>query len=280
MLRSMHDLKEYAIHATDGTVGHVKDIYFDDRAWVVRYLVVLTGSWLANRKVLISPIAIHHADWNDKILPVSITMEQVKNSPNIDTDKPVSRQHEIGYLGYYNYPYYWGGAGYWGGGFYPGLMLAGSAGVGGYNAHILDPRSLDAAKDHELGLDRRSDPHLRSCKAVTNYHIEAKDGDIGHVSGLLIDEETWAIRYLIVDTSNWWMGHQVLIAPQWILSVVWEESTVAVDLTRAEVQGAPAYDASAHLNRDDEMGIYKHYSRSGYWKNEPKADETRKSQPA
>jgi sporulation protein YlmC with PRC-barrel domain len=125
MLRSVQELEGYAVQATDGTIGHVKDFYVDDKTWVVRYLVVETGSWLSSRKVLISPISIGHPDWTERILPVSITKEQVKNSPDIDTDKPVSRQHEMQYLGYYGYPYYWGGAGLWGGGAYPGVMLTG-----------------------------------------------------------------------------------------------------------------------------------------------------------
>jgi len=119
MLSSMEDLEHYAIRATDGAIGQVKDFYFDDEAWVIRYLVVDTGTWLSSRKVLISPIAIGEPNWAEKILPVSITKEQVKNSPDIDTDKPVSRQHERRYLGYYGYPYYWGGGGPWGDEIYP-----------------------------------------------------------------------------------------------------------------------------------------------------------------
>jgi len=114
MLRSMDDLKDYTIHATDGNIGHVKDFYFDDETWAIRYLIVDTGSWLSNRKVLISPIAIRIPNWRDRVLPVSITKEQVRNSPDIDTDKPVSRQHEVEFQEHYNYPSYWGGAGLWG----------------------------------------------------------------------------------------------------------------------------------------------------------------------
>src|SRR5665213_2117878 len=125
MLRSMKDLEGYAIRATDGDIGHVKDLYFDDDKWVIRYLVVETGTWLSSRKVLISPFAVGDPDWAARVLPVSITKEQVKNSPDIDTDKPVSRQHEMQYLGYYGYPYYWGGAGFWGAGVYPSMMVMG-----------------------------------------------------------------------------------------------------------------------------------------------------------
>jgi uncharacterized protein YrrD len=260
----MKDLKDYAIHATDGNIGHVKDFYFDDEAWVIRYFVVDTGSWLSSRKVLISPIAIGHANWTKKVLPVSITKEQVKNSPDIDTDKPVSRQHEMRHLGYYGYPYYWGGAGLWGGGAYPGMMLTGYGGVSAvpYDA---DPKAQEVYARADEARHRDDDLHLRSCKAVMNYHIEASDGDIGHVQGLLVDEQTWAIRYMIVNTSNWWLGHQVLIAPQWIKSVSWPEATVLIDLTRQAVKDAPPYDSTAQLNRTQETDIHEHYGRPGYW---------------
>jgi hypothetical protein len=271
MLRSMKDLEDYAIRATDGTIGHVKDLYFDDQAWVVRYLIVDTGTWLSSRKVLISPIAIGHPNWTEKILPVSITKEQVKNSPDIDTEKPVSRQHEIRYFGYYGYPNYWGGAGLWGGGIYPNMMMPGNAGFVS-TAHPVQSEAEKAYARNEAARHQDDDPHLRSCKAVVSYHIQATDGDIGHVQGLLVDEETWAIRYIIVDTSNWWLGHQVLIAPQWIQDVSWSDATVSVNLTRQAVKDAPPYDSAAQLDRKQETDIYKHYGRAGYWVDEVKRD--------
>ena len=267
MLRSMKDLEDYAIRATDGTIGHVKDFYFDDKAWVIRYLVVDTGTWLSSRKVLISPIAIGHPDWTGKILPVSITKEQVKNSPDIDTDKPVSRQHEIRYLGYYSYPYYWGGAGFWGGGMYPYMMMPGYPGFTPA-PHAVQSEAEKTYARSDAAQHQNDDHHLRSCKAVMDYHIEATDGDIGHVQGLLVDEETWAIRYIIVDTSNWWLGHQVLIAPQWIQKVSWSDATVSVNLTRQAVQDSPPYDPAGQLDRKQEMGIYNHYGHPGYWADE------------
>jgi len=271
MLRNMNDLEDYSIRATDGVIGRVKDFYFDDAAWVIRYLVVDTGTWLLSRKVLISPISIGHPDWTEKTLPVSITKEQVKNSPEIDTDKPVSRQHEIRYLGYYGYPFYWGGGGLWGAGAYPNMMMPGYAGVVSTPLGAQTDLEKIYAKA-ETVRHEHDDLHLRSAKEVIGYHIQAADGDIGHVQGLIVDEETWAIRYLIVDTSNWWLGHKVLIAPQWIQEVSWPDSTVSVDLTRQAVQDAPAYDAAAQLNREQEAGIYKHYGHSGYWEEEMKRE--------
>jgi len=217
MLRNSKDLEGCAIGATDGTIGEVKDLYFDDDAWVIRYLVVSTGAWLSNRKVLISPYAIGQPHWAERILPASITKEQVKNSPHIDTDKPISRQHEMQYLKYYRYPSYWGGGGLWGVGPNPNMLPMNS----GFEWSADPYRQALPDRDREgKGPPQHDDPHLRSCNAVMKYHIRATDGDIGHVSGLLVDDETWAIRYLIIDTSNWWLGHQMLIAPQWIEDVL------------------------------------------------------------
>ncbi|MHB8550639.1 MAG: PRC-barrel domain-containing protein [Acidiferrobacterales bacterium] len=272
MLRSMKDLKDYAIRATDGIIGHVKDFYFDDESWVIRYLVVDAGSWLSGRKVLISPIAIGKPDWTEKVLPVTITKEQVKSSPDIDTDKPVSRQHEMRYLGYYGYPNYWGGGELWGGSAYPGTMMPGYFGSGSSTPYAARPEAQEAYARADEARHADDDLHLRSCKEVVGYHIEATDGDIGHVRGMLVDEQTWAIRYMVIDTSNWWLGHQVLVAPQWIKQVSWPESTVSINLTREAVKNAPPYDPAAQLERKQEAGIYEHYGRPGYWADEVKHD--------
>lgn len=262
MLRNSKDLEGCAIGASDGRIGEVKDLYFDDDAWVIRYLVVSTGAWLSNRKALISPYAIGQPQWAEKILPASLTKEQVKNSPDIDTDKPISRQHEVQYLKYYRYPSYWGGVGLWGVGPNPNMLPMNS----GFDWSSDQYRQTLAERDREeTGLRRHDDPHLRSCNAVMKYHIRATDGDIGHVLGLLVDDETWAIRYLIVDTSNWWLGHQVLLAPQWIDDVSWFDCKVSVDLTRQAVKDSPPYDAAVSLGREQEAGIYQHYGRAGYW---------------
>lgn len=262
MLRNVKDLEGYAVGATDGTIGHVKDFYFDDQAWVVRYFVVEAGGWLLSRKVLVSPIALSRPDWAARLLNVGMTKEQVRNSPDIDTDKPVSRQHEIEFSGYYGYPYYWGGTGYWGGGMYPNLMIPGEGGYGSPQAIRAEEQGAYARAEEE---HRGEDPNLRSSHEVMKYHVHASDGDIGHVDGMLVDDETWAVRYLIVNTSNWWQGHQVLVAPQWIENVNWSDSKVSVKLTRQAIKDSPAYDSSSAPDRAQEMGLYEHYGTRGYW---------------
>jgi len=138
-------------------------------------------------------------------------------------------------------------------------------GYGGLDAEYRQMEASNARELDEPGRDQVDDQHLRSCKATMGYHIHATDGDIGHVRGVLVDEETWAVRYMIVDTSNWWLGHHVLIAPQWIQAVSWSEEAVSVLLTRQAIKEAPPYDPSRRLDRSDEHEIYKHYQRAGYW---------------
>jgi hypothetical protein len=271
VLRTIKDLEGYALHATDGKIGHVKDFYFDDKAWVIRYLVVETGSWLSSRKVLISPYAIGRPDWEERTLPVAVTMAQVKASPDIDTHQPISRQHEILYLRHYGYPFYWGGAGLWGGGSYPAIM------VPDYQDFTAVPPTHMSDEQRALAMNEKArhrddDPHLRDCNTVLDYHVQATDGDIGHVEGLLVDDETWALRYLVVNTSNWWLGHKVLVAPAWIRDVSWQDATVSLDVTQKAVQDAPTYDTDAPLLREGESGLYRHFERQGYWLAESEND--------
>ncbi len=263
MLRSVKTLEEYAIQATDGPIGQVKDLYFDDARWVIRYLVVDTGTWLSSREVLITPWALNKPNWPDRLLPVSITREQVKNSPDIDTHQPVSRQNEMQVLGYYGYPSYWDGTNLWGDGPSPYAMAV------GYDGQRLDRAERNREQEATLAADRlrhrNDDPHLRSCNAVQGYHLHASDGDIGHVAGFLVDEDSWAIRYLIVKTTNWWVGHEVLIAPLWITAVHWPDQSVSVDLTREAIRQAPVYDDTAVLDHAWEARLYAHHGRPLVW---------------
>jgi hypothetical protein len=190
--------------------------------------------------VLISPIAVIHTHWQAKPLDVALTKQQVENSPDIDTHKPVSKQHEAEYLGYYGYPYYWSGPFLWGPAFYP----AGSV--------VPTIASTEAVADR---IRREStDSHLRSSEAVTGYHIEAVDGEIGHVDGFLLDDETWAIRYIEVATRNWWPGQKVLIAPAWVERVSWTDSKVYVGLSQEAIRSGPEYAESTPITREYETG--------------------------
>jgi len=268
MLRSVKELLECVVDGTDGSIGRVHDLYFDDQAWTIRFLVVETGAWLEGRKVLISPVATDEPDWDRRLLPVSVTREQVRKSPDVDSRKPVSRQHEIENYAYYGYPYYWGGSGIWGEGMRPRKMLAAYGGAKSPEAVRAQTEFVQAQADAHR--QRGDDPHLRSARAMIRYHIHATDGEIGHVDGMIVDDETWTVRYLVVNTSDWWMGHQVLVAPSWISDISWLEATVSVDLSREAVKNAPAYDPDELPDREQEKRTYEHYARPSYW-----ADHTR-----
>ena len=255
MLRSMKELNGFAIGATDGDIGKVKGCLFDDVSYTVRYVVVDTGSWLSERKVLLSPMAFRAMDWDHKRITAALTKSQVEKSPDIDTDKPVSRQHETAFLGYYGYSPYWSGNYLWGlyPYPYPGTGPALSA------AELERERHWDWADSH------RGDSHLRSSLAVTGYHIHATDGDIGHVSDFLVDDYSWKVRYMIVDTTNWWPGKKVLVAPDWIEQVKWSESRVHVNLEREQLRTSPEYDPANPIERAYETRMFGHYARPGYW---------------
>jgi sporulation protein YlmC with PRC-barrel domain len=248
MLRSLKDLERYKVSASDGDIGSVVNFLFDDERWAVRYLVVDSGGFFSGRRVLISPISFGQADWSTRRFHVALTMDKVKNSPSIDADRPVSRQHERDYYGYYGYPYYWGYGGLWGMGLYPGLLATGR----------WDGPAAQHAND--------SDVHLRSADEVRGYHIQGSDDAIGHVDDLIVDDETWAVRYLVVDTSNWWFGKKVLIAPAWASSVSWYERKVHLAMTRQAIKDSPEWNASSEIERDFETRLYDYYGRPVYWK--------------
>ena len=254
MLTNAAHLKGISIRATDGEIGTVDQFYFDDDTWAIRYLTVETGGWLGGRLVLISPFSLAHTDWQESRLDVALTKKQVENSPDINTHQPVSRQHEAAYLGYYGYPYYWGGPNLWGPAFYPaGLAIPAIASTEAMAARI----------------EREStDSHLRSAEAVTGYSIEAADGDIGHVDGFVVDDEAWAIRYIEVATRNWWPGKKVLVSPAWIERVSWPESKVHAGLSREAIKDAPQYLESMPITREYENRLYLHYGRPPYWLHE------------
>jgi hypothetical protein len=260
----MTDIEGFAIKATDGVLGHVRDFYFDDESWVVRYFVVETGAWHSNRRTLVSPMAMGIPNWSEKLIPVALTQEQVRNAPAIDTDKPVSRQHEIGFAGYYGYPNYWGGGGLWGAGIYPDVLQGGldlaTANRGNQRTRRIPGHSVGEAG----GTRRPNDLHLRSANSIVRYYVHATDGDIGHVQGILVEERTWAIQYVIVNTSNWWLGHEVLIAPEWVDDVYWAESKLMVSVTRQSVKGAPEYDSKVPITREHERLLHEFYGHETY----------------
>jgi uncharacterized protein YrrD len=229
MLINFSELWGTKIRAVDGEVGTIENVYFDDRHWTTRYFVADTGGWLTGRQVLLSPTSLQRLDAHDSVAEFDLTREQIENSPGIGADQPVSRQHEAALIAYYPWPAYWA--------------------VPGPPIH---PR---------VETLEEGDPHLRGVREVQGYYIEATDGDLGHVEDFVFDDHDWQIRFVVVDTRNWWPGKKVLVSPEWITSVDWATSRVHVSLTRDEVRGSPEYRVDQPLSEDYERQLRAHYRR-------------------
>ena len=210
-LRRTKDLHDFTIAATDADVGKVHDLYFDDRDWSVRYIVVQMGELLPGRKVLISLKDLKEPVWMPLHVRVKLTSSEVENSPEIQLHEPVSRQH------------------------------------------------------HKGQKETSGDPHLRSAREVVGYHLMATDGEIGHVEDFLLDDENWKIHYTIVDTSNWWDGRRVLLRPQWIKCVSWNEREIYIDMSREKIQNSPEWDPNEPLSREYELHLHRYYGGEPYW---------------
>ena len=249
MLIEAKKLQGYKLESLDGEIGRFKEFYFDDRHWAIRYLIAETGGWLAGRQVLISPYALVAVNKEEQHIAVDLTKKQIEDSPALYSDKPVSREFEEEYYGYFGLPLYWDGPYMW-----------------GSSPYIMRDRAI--RKEH-YRTEKALDPHLRSTHDVRGHHIHAADGGIGHVEDFIIDDETWAIRYLIIDTKNWWPGKKVLVSPRWIERVSWSESKLFTSLSREAIKQAPEYTEDSLLTRDYESGLHRHCTRPGYWLDEP-----------
>ena len=231
MERNINSLTGYGLKATNGEIGEVKDFYFDDERWTIRYLIVKAGNWLSGREVLLLPRAIVNVDWLDRLFSISLTKKQISDSPDIDTNKPVYRQQEIDLYEYYAWE------GYWLSGLYPGGYLGMS---------IPFPTTAGESLNAKENVDKTPDGdlHLRSTEKVTGYHVHAKDGEIGHIVDFIIDDHSWQLLYFVVDTHNWFGGKKVLIPVDDIQKVEWDNSKVYVDLTMAAVKKSSVFEES------------------------------------
>jgi hypothetical protein len=245
MLHQGLAFKGFSIEATDGKIGTVSDFLFDDTTWKLRWLVVDTGNWLKDRRVLLHPSAIEKADLSVQALLVKLTRDQVENSPSIATDEPVSLQMEYGLYGYYGVDPMWGG-GYYGGNAIAQPMSA--PGLAGSDVTAALPSG-----------GNQGDKHLRSLAEVTGYGIHASDGDMGHVASFLIDDQSWDIRYLVADTRNWWFGRHVLLSPAAVREIIWDLHKVDLNLTGYKIKGSPPWEPTGLLDRAYEQLLQTYY---------------------
>lgn len=248
-MQRISELTGYQLHAKDGTIGSIDDLLFDDRNFNLRWVVVDTGTWLPGRRVLLPPSALEAPDKTKLEYFTDLSRDQIEAAPGLETDKPVSRQLELDIFDHYSWDAYWYGS--------YGAPLPTDVGA------PAPPVNRGQSKISQENTD--DDPHLRSMNEVIEYYVEATDGNIGHIEDFLIDEDDWTIRYLLVDTKNWWPGKMVLASPDWLTDIAWTDQKVFVDVTRDKVKSAPEFQETTPLDREYEERIYAHYGFLPYW---------------
>jgi sporulation protein YlmC with PRC-barrel domain len=252
MLLKFSTIQKHTVAATDGTIGTVSDVLFDDSSWTIRWLVVDTGNWLSGRKVLLPPTVLGHAAHSDKSFPVLLTRAEIEASPALEEHLPVSRQFETSTYTYYGWSPYWGSGNYLGG--------YGFAGMAPMMEN--DPEVQRRIEDMDRRRNTRGEPCLRSADRVTGYHIHATDGQIGHLTDIVLEDEDWSIRYLVIDTSNWWGGQEVLISPRSVNSIRWTERLIYLDVDQQRIKDSPPWDAGKPLDREHESRLASHYGEA------------------
>ncbi len=243
MLQSLNKLRGYLLQTSDGHHGRVKDFYFDEKVWIVRYLVAATNAWLPGKHVLISPSVFERRlSERTNVFQLNITRTEMEESPAADTDKPVSQRKIEDLYSYYRWSPYW------------------------VNPDMGNPSILFPQGEFAVSLEE-GDPHLHSINDITGYRVHAKDGEIGHVDDFIADRGTWAIRYIAINTRNWLPGRKVLIASQWIDTLSWEDQKATIPfLSREQIKDSPPYDSAYIVDREYEQRLHGHYRQPAYWK--------------
>ncbi|MHB1215954.1 MAG: PRC-barrel domain-containing protein [Thiobacillus sp.] len=241
--RRLDDLRGYALFARDGEIGRIDRVYFDDRQWAVRYFVVHTGGWLFGRDVLIAPRSVVAVDEDSKRIELDLSREQVEKAPPIGRERPVSQHYEDEYHRHFGWQPYWENSAF-------GMPIP----------PIAPP--VEPPMPSPERIQTPENPHLRDSGEVAGYRLEACDGELGHVHDLVLDDQDWTVRYVVVDTRTWWPGKKVLISPAWISQVNWADRAIVVDLARDRIRTAPAYDPDRIIGQDDEVRLYAHYGKS------------------
>lgn len=256
MLIFSRRLEELNVNATDGELGKVKDVYFDEDQWVIRYLVVDTQKWLPGRKVLVSPVSFDTVDFENRNVNVLESKDKIKDSPHIDVHQPVSRRQEKQLNAHYGWPSYWTG------------MNENFHVWGRYGTPL---EMMNSAPDQQTEPEpSEQDQKLRSVNEIkgdlNSYRIQARDGEIGHVTDFIVDEENWKIRYLMVETRNWLPGRFVVLSTDWIEDINWREQRVAVNLPKEKIKNGPYFDPDrTTFTREEEEKLYESYDKSPYF---------------
>lgn len=247
MLWESEELRSFSIAAADGDIGSVHDLLFEEPNWHIRWLVLSTGGWLSERQVLLPPHVLGKPDVAGHTIPVQLTQEDVRNSPELDSHAPLSRQVERQIYDYYGWQAYWTSSST------PPLATG-----------VPDVSRIPPPPPTVHDVEAAGDPLLRSLGEVEGYYVRASDGEIGHVERFLV-EDIEAVRYLVIDTKNWWPGKKVLISTQWVRDVSWTGQELSIAPTREQVEQSPEYEETTPVERLYEERLHRHYGFQPYW---------------
>lgn len=238
MIRGLKDFIGYTLTAVDGDVGQIRDFYFDNFNWVVRYMAVEVDT---GRSLLLSPAAAGKMDVETQTISVNLERDFVLNSPSFDLDKPITRVFETELLNYYEWPAYWSGSM----ASYPLIEL------------------IDEMREHDSSevMGAQNQEHITSIRNVFGKQIKARDGEIGHVYDFLVDDEAWNILYMVVDIGAWLPGRKVLLSPTWVTEADWHSGHVEVDLKRETIENSPEYDPLVPLDESYDRQLREYYKR-------------------
>ena len=260
MLRSLSEPEGYRLSARDGEIGHCNDFICDDAHWTVRYMVADTGGWLSHRKVLIAPTLLDGPDWDHRRFPVRLTRQEIEDSPPLDSDAPISRRYEHTYHDFFMTPYYWVGTSAWGNYPYPDMMAPPEIGAHGEELRpSADRPGQPGGTGAELPAEHADALHLRSLREVTGYSVLAADGHAGKLEDIIVDDRSWALRFLVVDTSWLPFSKKVLIPIDWVEDISWTDRRITIGVAKRRIEEAPGYDPREPLNEERETALYDHF---------------------
>jgi hypothetical protein len=249
-----------AVKASDGDVGKVDQLYFDDQSWAVRYIVIAIGRLFGERKVLFSPGGAKRID--SEGLHVDATVSQIHDSPGIDAEKPVSRVMERELHDFYGWPYYWN--------FPVNYDSMGIPIYRGYNEFKGPMARIEEQLEEKWteAKKRAEQSHLRSSGEIIGYDLSAQNDIVGITEELLVDADQWVIRYMIVDFGSIVPGRKVLIASPWIREISWETKRLFTDIAAESVRHGPPFDPAKPIDKDLETRLFDYYGKPPYWKSE------------
>ena len=263
MLRSAKTIIGYHLQAQNGKIGTCSDFLFDEEYWSVRYMVADTGGWLSGKKVLVSPQLFGDPSWASRTFPVLLTKEEIEKAPSLDTHEPVSRRYEKMWLNHFGFKYYWITSG----GLAPGYVIS-SPYQPTSKSDAADTAPEKKSPDNQQVENDTADDdeiRLRSVNEIVGYRINARGELFGEVEEFIVDDTTWIIRYVVMNTGGWFSGKKVLAPPEWIESISWHDRDVVMNVVRSSIEACPEYEPSRPINREYEQVLYDYHGKPHHW---------------